>query len=241
MEYLLTRKRQVLGFIFSSNDPFNTMANNYACSYASFSIPTILSVLHKNYDIKKVSVRGGVEIDYYALDTPFFLDKRKRLKHNIKNNTLTLLIEDGLPASSKPTWDAVSNKRIATLDPRLQNPARGFINTVEEELGLQLRVVQATRTIAEQNTLYNQGRTTPGKIVTNARGGTSYHNYALAIDVVMMKNGQADWSVVPNDVVEIGKRFGFEWGGDWKKFKDYPHFQMTFGKSIRELSAATVK
>ena len=76
------------------------------------------------------------------------------------------------------------------------------------------------------------------EIVTKARAGLSYHNYAFAIDVVIIKNGQAVWTVVPNDVVKIGERLGFEWGGTWKRFNDYPHFQMTFGKSIRDLRSA---
>lgn len=31
------------------------------------------------------------------------------------------------------------------------------------------------------------------------------------------------------------KALGFEWGGDWSSFKDYPHFQMSFGLTIGEL------
>ncbi|MCG3055692.1 M15 family metallopeptidase, partial [Escherichia coli] len=35
-------------------------------------------------------------------------------------------------------------------------------------------------------------------------------------------NGKSDWM----EVAEIGKELGFEWGGDWEGFKDYPHFQL---------------
>lgn len=45
------------------------------------------------------------------------------------------------------------------------------------------------------------------------------------------KNGKSDWM----EVVAIGKELGFEWGGDWYGFKDYPHMEMDFGLSIREL------
>lgn len=44
-------------------------------------------------------------------------------------------------------------------------------------------------------------------------------------------NGKSDWM----EVVSIAKDLGFEWGGDWSGFKDYPHLQMTFGLSLREL------
>ncbi|MNC30598.1 Peptidoglycan L-alanyl-D-glutamate endopeptidase CwlK precursor [compost metagenome] len=47
------------------------------------------------------------------------------------------------------------------------------------------------------------------------------------------KDGIADWQ----EVVQQAKALGFEWGGDWSSFKDYPHFQMSFGLSITKLLA----
>ena len=44
------------------------------------------------------------------------------------------------------------------------------------------------------------------------------------------KDGKADWM----EVVDSFKSIGFSWGGDWK-FKDKPHFEMTFGHSWRTL------
>ena len=41
-------------------------------------------------------------------------------------------------------------------------------------------------------------------------------------------------------MVTIFKQYGWEWGGDWK-FVDTPHFQKTYGHSIRELLSAYVK
>lgn len=234
MEYSLKEKRNA-GILFTFYDPFKLFRGLSSCSFPGSSIILIIDTIHKNYIVQKKSARGGVDIDYYFLDSGMFWDRRKSIKFNKKTNSLLLIVEDGLPRYLRPTWDDITNKRILTLDKRLQNPAREFINTVEEELGIQLRIVQALRTIAEQNALYNQGRTTPGNIVTKAKGGSSYHNYALAMDVVIVKDGQAVWSILPKEVVKIGEELGFEWGGNWKGFKDYPHFQMTFGKSIRDL------
>jgi peptidoglycan L-alanyl-D-glutamate endopeptidase CwlK len=115
------------------------------------------------------------------------------------------------------------------------------------------RFAYTLRTFAEQDALFAQGRSKPGKVVTNAKGGQSYHNYGLAIDIVLIldkdKNGTfetASWDVKSDfdgdkkadwmEVVQIFKRYGFEWGGDWK-FLDLPHFQKSFGKSIYELRA----
>jgi peptidoglycan L-alanyl-D-glutamate endopeptidase CwlK len=115
------------------------------------------------------------------------------------------------------------------------------------------RFAYTLRTFAEQDALFAQGRTKPGNRVTNAKGGQSYHNYGLAIDIVLIldkdKNGTfetASWDVKSDfdgdkkadwmEIVQIFKRYGFEWGGDWK-FVDAPHFQKTFGKSIYELKS----
>lgn len=108
--------------------------------------------------------------------------------------------------------------------------------------GVEIRFTQGLRTFAEQDALYAQGRTKPGDIVTKARGGHSNHNYSLALDFVLMQGGYdmtadddhdgvADWL----EVVAVAKLFGFAWGGDWKKFKDNPHIEMTFGLDIQDL------
>ncbi len=145
-------------------------------------------------------------------------------------------LEDSAMKKIPETWDPITNERISKLDDRVQEPAANFINKVESELGIQLRVTDGYRSIGEQNELYQQGRTKPGSKVTNAKGGESYHNYGLAIDVVPMENGQPNWDSISNEIGDIGKGFGFEWGGDWTT-KDLPHFQMTFGQSIESLKS----
>jgi RHS repeat-associated protein len=138
----------------------------------------------------------------------------------------------------RPTWDISTNRRTRELHPSVSTAARQFINTVESELGIQLRITQGYRSIAEQDALYAQGRTTPGEVVTNARGGESYHNYGLAFDVVEMVNGRANWNTTLQNwsrIGVIGPRFGLEWGGNWTTFVDRPHFQITFGNNIRQL------
>ena len=74
--------------------------------------------------------------------------------------------------------------------------------------------------------------------VTNADSWQSIHNYGLAFDIVLLydKNNDgtfetASWGDDKNwqMVVNFFKSKGYEWGGDWKKFKDAPHFQKDFG------------
>lgn len=100
-------------------------------------------------------------------------------------------------------------------------------------LGYEMRITQGFRSIAEQNALYAQGRTKPGQIVTNAKGGESFHNYGMSLDVVFRKQGYN----VPNTVWEtfgiIAEQNGFEWGGRWTTFVDKPHIQLTLGYTLK--------
>lgn len=136
------------------------------------------------------------------------------------------------------TWDSNTNSKISKLHPKIRCAVKNFINEVESEMGIKLRVIQGLRTYAEQNALYAQGRTKKGAVVTRAKGGQSNHNFGVAIDVAEIKNGTIDWKeqekVLPK-IAPIGKKWGFSWGGDWKSIIDKPHFEMTFGKSLSEL------
>lgn len=108
------------------------------------------------------------------------------------------------------------------------------------------RFTHTLRTFKEQDELFAKGRTAPGARVTNSPAGLSMHNYGLALDIVLIKDGTALWDVKADldgdgkadwiEIVNIFKQYGWEWGGDWK-FYDAPHFQKSFGKSVRELLA----
>jgi peptidoglycan hydrolase-like protein with peptidoglycan-binding domain len=148
------------------------------------------------------------------------------------------LVRANLETRGIPPMDAASEARLARINPQLANRIRLMAAELKSQ-GITIMAVSGLRTFAEQNALYAQGRTKPGNIVTNARGGQSLHNYGLAVDVVPLgANGQPDWNV-GNDVWQkigaAGKRQGMEWGGDWTSFVDRPHFQMTAGKSVSTL------
>lgn len=147
------------------------------------------------------------------------------------------------------TLDQVKTKsaaRLAGLNPVVKAAAEALIECSYAR-GVNILITQGLRTLAEQDALYAQGRTKPGSIVTNARGGYSYHNYGLAVDFALLlpngssvswdmtrdgdKDGEADWA----EVIQEAKALGFESGGDWTSFKDYPHLQMTFGLSLANL------
>lgn len=104
-----------------------------------------------------------------------------------------------------------------------------------------LLVTQGLRTWEQQDRLYAKGRTIPplGKryIVTNGKGGQSYHNFGLAFDVVILDDlGKPMWDAEHPSwrlVGEIGKSVGLAWGGDWKTLKDLAHFEYTCDLSLK--------
>jgi len=101
-------------------------------------------------------------------------------------------------------------------------------------IGINIIFTCTFRTKEEQDKLYARGRTAPGKIVTNARGGESLHNYGVAFDICPIVSGKAIWNDISlfNKIGKIGIDIGLEWGGAWKKFIDKPHFQYTAGYSL---------
>jgi hypothetical protein len=143
---------------------------------------------------------------------------------------------DIMEYAQNKVWDLSSEAKIETLHPKVKDKAREFINRVEKELGIKLRVTSGFRTWKEQDELYAQGRTKAGSIVTNAKGGQSNHNFGTAIDVVPIVGGKADWNTKRwNDIAKVGKEVGFVWGGDWKGLVDKPHFEMNFGNTLAQL------
>ncbi|GBF73037.1 hypothetical protein PA598K_01322 [Paenibacillus sp. 598K] len=149
------------------------------------------------------------------------------------------------------TRDQVQSKsqaRLSGLLPVVRLAAERLIDRCYAR-GVPIVITQGLRTIAEQDALYAQGRTKPGAKVTNARGGYSYHNFGAAIDfALLLPDGRnVSWDMTRDgngnklrdwmEVAEEGKKLGFAWGGDWKDFKDNPHFEMTFGLTTAQYRA----
>ena len=123
----------------------------------------------------------------------------------------------------------LNTQRLARVNPKVAQLGLRMVDACAQA-GLAILITQGLRTWEEQDALYAQGRTAPGKIVTKARGGQSWHNFGLAFDIVVLDSvGKSDWDITHPGwlrAAAIGKSFGLEWGGDWAKFKDLPHFQL---------------
>jgi peptidoglycan LD-endopeptidase CwlK len=152
--------------------------------------------------------------------------------------------------------DKVSIDRVAKLHPKIRDEVKTLIDKAEAGFppNIAIRIVQGLRTFAEQEALYQQGRTKPGKKVTNAKPGSSFHQYGLAVDFCLLydkdgngsfetvswdvakdfdKNGLPDWK----EVVKVFEEAGYVWGGRWATIVDAPHIQKTFGYTWRQLLA----
>lgn len=93
--------------------------------------------------------------------------------------------------------------------------------------GIKFLATDCFRTKAEQQALYEQGRTKPGGIVTNVQYPNSAHNWGVAVDFCEnIKNHEYDDAAFFKNVGTIAKKFGFTWGGDWRT-PDRPHLEYT--------------
>lgn len=141
-------------------------------------------------------------------------------------------------ANETGSFDGPSESNIQTLLPAAQRQAREFMNAVLAS-GTTIKIISGTRTFAEQDRLFRQGRDLPGPRVTNARAGTSNHNFRVAWDIGVFENGQyRGESPHYRAVSNIGKGFGLEWGGDWASFPDEPHFQVVEESKLSSIAAS---
>jgi len=85
------------------------------------------------------------------------------------------------------------------------------------------------RTAIEQNDLFRKK-----KSQLDGFNKKSYHQSGNAFDIYVYKNGSASWgkkdlTIIADHIKLVAKdRYNvkLEWGGDWTKFVDMPHFQL---------------
>jgi peptidoglycan L-alanyl-D-glutamate endopeptidase CwlK len=128
--------------------------------------------------------------------------------------------------------DAVSTARLVGLHPVLVLRYIQLDQACDAD-GIYLRITQGLRTSAQQDALYTMGRTVPGKIVTEARGGYSAHNFGYALDAVpndaTVPNWEPDWNSIDprwNKVLSLASQCGLAEGAQWRTFPDAPHFYL---------------
>ena len=124
-----------------------------------------------------------------------------------------------------------SNKNIGNIDPRLAV----IIGAVLAEGKIDFTITHGFRSLQEQQSLYAQGRTKAGNIVTKCDGvkKKSYHQTGKAIDFIPFPfnndwNDTRQFEKIGEELLRVGKALGYNcsYGGHWTSFKDWPHFQI---------------
>jgi peptidoglycan L-alanyl-D-glutamate endopeptidase CwlK len=157
--------------------------------------------------------------------------------------------------------DNLSLERIKMLHPALRESAITILSEITTALTGRavVRFTYTLRSATEQDELYALGRTKKnsdgvskqrplGYKVTNAPAWSSMHNYGLAVDIALILDGKkASWNDLPDydgdrvsdwmECVKIFRANGWVWGGDWSSIIDKPHFQNTFGFTLKQLQA----
>lgn len=130
-------------------------------------------------------------------------------------------------------YDPRTEQNLSTLIPPAQAAARAWMHLalpLAEKLGVQPKIICGTRSYAEQDTLYAQGRTKPGPRVTNARAGYSWHNFGLAWDFGVFSAADGHYLTTGTQYNKLGslaRTIPFlTWGGDWTSLQDLPHIQL---------------
>jgi peptidoglycan L-alanyl-D-glutamate endopeptidase CwlK len=128
----------------------------------------------------------------------------------------------------------INSRIIYDLHPEVRELALKWLAECKAQ-GLDVIITSTLRDVDYQNSLYAQGRTKPGRVVTNARGGFSFHNFGVAFDFCVLKNGKPDWNDIKgfNKAADIGEALGLESLRN-SKFPELAHLQFTNGKTLAD-------
>jgi peptidoglycan L-alanyl-D-glutamate endopeptidase CwlK len=146
--------------------------------------------------------------------------------------------------------DERSAKYLETLLPEVKDAFVAFIIDAKELVGkegLDYKIICGTRSWEQQEALYAKGRTAPGPKVTNAKPGSSMHNFGLAIDCGVFKGKVYMDDSTPADkkladmmhkqASTLCAKHNLRWGGNFKSLYDAPHFEYNTPYSLSQLCA----
>ena len=139
--------------------------------------------------------------------------------------------------------DKITIDRIKLAHPKIREELLAQYKEINNQLpaNVRLRFAYVLRTPEEQHKLFIQRPK-----VTKADSWQSIHNYGLAFDIVLLYDKDnnetfetASWEQNKYwmQVVNYFKAKDWEWGGDWKSFKDAPHFQKSYGLKWQEMKS----
>lgn len=132
---------------------------------------------------------------------------------------------------------------------KLSEKSRGLLKGVHPDLvkvvnraiqitDIDFTVLEGLRTVERQKELVKKGA---------SKTMNSRHLTGHAVDIAPLVNGAVSWDwplyhrlakVVKQAAKDVGVTI--EWGGDWKSFKDGPHWQLPFSKYPKDQKVATI-
>jgi len=129
----------------------------------------------------------------------------------------------------------INSRKLEDLHPKVAKLCDQFIKKCKSQ-NIDILITSTYRDHASQNALYAQGRTAPGKKVTNAKAGQSFHNWKCAFDFCPLVNGKPNWNdtALYTKCGEIAESVGLEWAGRWKTFKELAHCQYAGGLTLKD-------
>lgn len=132
----------------------------------------------------------------------------------------------------------INSRSLDDLRVPVRTRAQAFIAACHK-VGIDVLITSTYRDDESQADLYAQGRTKPGRIVTDAKAGQSFHNYRCAFDFVPLVNGKPRWDDLSlfTRCGEIAESVGLTWAGRWTRFKEMAHCQYTGGLLLADLQA----
>ena len=144
--------------------------------------------------------------------------------------------------------DERSAKHLDSLLPEVRDAFADFLIEAKELVakeGLDYKIICGTRSWEQQEALYAKGRTALGPKVTNAKPGSSMHNFGLAIDcgvfkgkVYMDDSTPADKKIADmmhKQASTLCAKHNLRWGGNFKSIYDAPHFEYNTRYSLADL------
>ena len=115
------------------------------------------------------------------------------------------------------------NRSINLLFPPFYRLVQTGLDACQVATGKKFAIFEGYRSAERQDELYRQGRTMKGPVVTHAKGGQSWHQYGLAVDIAILeKNGGWSWDFNPRMIAQYMSITQLKWGGT----QDGCHYEM---------------
>jgi peptidoglycan LD-endopeptidase CwlK len=126
----------------------------------------------------------------------------------------------------------MASRDIKDLTPEAAQKCEAFLAKANEKLrplNLEVFLTCTYRSQKEQDALYAQGRTVPGKIITWTK--KSVHTQRRAWDVAIkdIRTNKLRWDGPWDLLGQVAGELEIAWGGRWI-VRDRPHFQITRSK-----------